>query len=82
MPIATPTPGRTLLVDFLNARGEMVTRPAICTRTWGDSPAVQLTAFPDGSNDGVGDTLPMSSVMPRDDEGTPQEHRYSWLPRT
>jgi hypothetical protein len=46
MPIATPTPGRIVMVDFKNERGDLVTRPAICTRTWGDSQAVQLTVLP------------------------------------
>lgn len=76
----TPTIGR-IVIAVVMARGELVKRPAIITRTWGaNSTAVQATVFPDASNDELGVTQPKSSLV-YDETGT-RENTWHWPPRS
>ena len=60
-----------------DARGELITRPAIITRTWGETAtSVQATIFPDASNDGLGNTLGKSSLAY--DEAGNAENTWHW----
>ena len=56
--------GRIVHAVIKDAHGELVTRPAIITRTWGaECLTVQATVFPDAINDGLGETLGKSSLV-------------------
>ena len=74
-----PTIGRIVHAVIKTAHGEIVTRPAIITRTWGESPCVQATVFPDSVNDGLGDTVGKSSLQ--FDETGKQENSWHWPSR-
>jgi len=63
-----PTVGRIVLYSF-ECKGEVVTRPAIIVRTWGDTPAnpVNLQVFADGDgtphyNDGLPNVFWKTSI--------------------
>lgn len=55
--------GRIIHAVIADVRGELVTRPAIITRTWGaQTTTVQATVFPDATNDGLGEVVGKSSL--------------------
>ena len=69
--------GRVIHAVIKDARGELVTRPAIITRTWGpQATAVQATVFPDAVNDGLGNSVGKSSLE-FDDTGI-TENTWHW----
>ena len=71
-----PTIGRIVHAVIKNAHGVLVVRPAIITRTWGGSPCVQATVFPDSVNDGLGDTVGKSSLQHC--EAAVNENTWHW----
>jgi hypothetical protein len=72
--------GRIVHAVIKNAAGEIVTRPAIITRTWGEgTSAIQATVFPDSVNDGLGDTVGKSSLI-QDVDGK-VENSWHWPAR-
>ena len=72
--------GRIVHAVVKSAHGELVTRPAIITRTWGEqATAVQATVFPDAVNDGLGETLGKSSLL--FDETGLAENTWHWPTR-
>jgi len=80
-----PTAGRIVLAVIRTQHGELQTRPAIITRNWGNntpavqgSSALQLTVFPDVSNDGLGYSHGLSSALY--DETGKLENTWHWPP--
>jgi hypothetical protein len=73
-----PTKGRIVNVVIKNSNGFLVIRPAIVTHVWEqDSPiCIQATAFPDAANDGLGNAVGLSSLMP--DETAKIENTWHW----
>lgn len=64
-----------IVVAVIRVQGELVERPAIITRTWGnDSTAVQALVFPDFFSDGMPSNWPKSS-MAYDESGLTED---SW----
>jgi hypothetical protein len=77
-----PTIGRIVHAVIRDARGDLVTRPAIITRTWSDEDngAVQLAVFPDAHNDGLGVLYPISSAQFNDSPNTKIGNTWNWPP--
>ena len=72
-----PTIGRIVHATIKDLRGEVIVRPAIITRTWGDdTTCVQATIFPDASNDDLGFVVSRSSLAY--DEAGQQENSWRW----
>lgn len=79
-----PTTGRIVNAVIKNARGELITRPAIIVRTWGEqSFSVQAQVFTDGNgdpatNDGLPNVVWKSSLQYCE---TPIENSWHWPAR-
>jgi hypothetical protein len=64
-----PSVGRIVHYTFKNMQQEVVTRPAIIVRVWGEGDevteltAVQLQVFTDGQNDGLDNVIWKTSVQ-------------------
>jgi hypothetical protein len=76
-----PTIGRIVIATIKNGRGELVQRPALIVRTWGEeSHCVQAQVFTDGQNelegnDGLPAVLWKSSLQFCE---TPIENSWNW----
>lgn len=83
-----PTIGRIVHATILDAKGDLVVRPAIIVRVWGEAPtaAVNAQVFCDGdapasqSNDGLPNVLWKTSLMFSEESGT-LAGSWSWPPR-
>lgn len=85
---AIPTVGRIVHVTLFDAKKNLVVRPGIIVRVWGDAPtaAVNLQVFTDGAapavdyNDGLPSVFWVTSATYQEQAGI-MAHSWSWPAR-
>ena len=89
MPPQIPTIGRIVLATIRDQRKQLIVRPAMIVRVWGESPtaAVNVQVFCDSAapesdhNDGLPNVIWKTSLTHAPEPGV-MESSWSWPPRS